>query len=284
MGARPLEFEDVNGLSPEEWLAQLKAHGSEGAGTSLIYPGFPDEEVQKQFVGSAFDDALDEGYNFYTHVASLMGEPSYQASLARRYLDFGCGWGRIGRFFLRDFQRGEMSGVDIDASMVDFCARSQVPGAFFQIFNGRPLPFGANSFRLITAYSVFTHLPPHLFRAWMDELLRVLAPGGLLVFTVEPPRFLDFIESVDPEKSENTWHAGLADHKKDMPALRATLELDGIAHLPTGGGDCRTPDVYGETVVTHQYVAQTVRPHGKVASAVDDPGRFWQAGYGVRKT
>jgi len=53
-----------------------------------------------------------------------------------------------------------MVGVDIDPDMVAFCAGANLPGRFETIANGQPLAFADGSFRLITAYSVFTHLPP----------------------------------------------------------------------------------------------------------------------------
>jgi hypothetical protein len=130
---------------------------------------------------------------------------------------------------------------------------------------------------------VFTHLPPHLFRAWLAELLRVLAPGGQLVFTVEPPRFLDMVEAIEPD-SDNAWMAALSIYKDQLPKLRADLASEGICYLASGGGDYREPDVYGEAVVTTQFVAKEAAPHGgEVVRYIDDPAQFWQAAVVIRK-
>ncbi len=283
MTARLLAHEDLRGLAPEVWLARLKRSVAERAQSGLVYPDFPSAEIQRQFVGSAYEDALDEAGKFYAFAQEAMSDRAYKASLGQGYLDFGCGWGRIGRFFLRDFDAQDMVGVDIDPGMVEFCANANLPGRFETIANGQPLPFADGSFRLITAYSVFTHLPPPLFRAWLAELLRVLAPGGQLVFTVEPPRFLDMVEAIAPD-ADNAWMAALSVFKDRLPQLRAELANEGIAYLPSGGGDYREPDVYGETAVTARFVAKEAAPHGgEVVRYIDDPAQFWQAAVVIRK-
>ncbi|MET3663659.1 class I SAM-dependent methyltransferase [Caulobacter sp. 1776] len=281
--ARLLAHEDVQGDGSDAWIARLKRSVAERAQDGLVFPDFPSPEIQRQFVGSAYEDALDEAGKFYAFAQESMGDRAYKRSSGKGYLDFGCGWGRIGRFFLRDFQAEDMVGVDIDPGMVAFCASANLPGRFETIVNGQPLPFADGAFRLITAYSVFTHLPPPLFRAWLAELLRVLAPGGQLVFTVEPPRFLDMVEAIRPD-SDNAWMAALSVFKDRLPQLRADLANEGIAYLPSGGGDYRGPDVYGETAVTAKFVAKQAAPYGgEVVRYVDDPARFWQAAVVIRK-
>ncbi len=280
---RLLAHEDLKGLGSDAWVARLKRSVGERVMDGALYPDFPSAEIQRQFVGSAYEDALEEAGKFYRFAQESMGDRAYKQSAGKGYLDFGCGWGRIGRFFLRDFQADNMVGVDIDPDMVAFCAGANLPGGFETIVNGQPLPFEDGRFRLVTAYSVFTHLPPHLFRAWLAELLRVLAPGGLLVFTVEPPRFLDFLEATDAN-SPNAWLAALSAYKDQLPRLRAELAKDGVAYLPSGGGAYRESDVYGETAVTAKFVAKEAAPHGgEVVRYVDDPARFWQAAVVIRK-
>ena len=282
--SRSVQRADIRSLSHDEWHKRLVASIEGAVIDGVRYPGFPDESIQRQFVGSSNADALGEGFNFYQHVHQHLAGRKHQRCKAQRYLDFGSGWGRIGRFFLRDFERGDMAGVDIDEKMVGFCRDADAPGLFLEIANGRPLPFADGAFRLITAYSVFTHLPRALFEAWMAELLRVLAPGGLLVFTVEPVRFLDFIESIDEANCESQWHQGLASYKSELPRMRAEVAQAGITYVATGGGDMRTPDVYGEAGVTPAYLETLVKPRGRLLDYVDDPARFWQAVAVVQRT
>jgi SAM-dependent methyltransferase len=269
---RPVRHEDVAGLTPDAWrdrlLASVRSREQEG----LLHPGFPDERTQRQFVGSDGETALTEAYAFYDFVLLHgLAEPRPRGG----YLDFGCGWGRIARFFLRDFPAEAMAGVDVDPEMVAFCREAGLPGAYSVVRNGERLPFEDGSLALITAYSVFTHLAPGPFEAWLAELLRVLAPGGKLIMTVEPPRFLDFIESVDPE-SLDPWHASFAPWKPELPRLRRELAERGITYLPTGGGAHREAEIYGETVVTADHLARLTAGRGRLELLYDDPARFWQ--------
>jgi SAM-dependent methyltransferase len=102
-----------------------------------------------------------------------------------RWLDFGCGSGRVARHILA-LPGVTMSGVDVDAPAVRWCAR-HLPGDFRVIDNDPPLPFDAASFDVVCAVSVFTHFDePTQFR-WLAELRRVLRDGGVLVASTHPP-------------------------------------------------------------------------------------------------
>jgi SAM-dependent methyltransferase len=96
-------------------------------------------------------------------------------------LDFGCGCGRVTRYF--DRFDGAVAGSDLSRPAVDWC-RENLPFATFEL-NGLhpPLRFADASFDLVYALSVFTHLTAELQLAWRDEVLRVLRPGGLFLLT-----------------------------------------------------------------------------------------------------
>lgn len=277
-----VEHVDVQHLTTAAWLARLEASIGAPVQHGRVYPGFPDESTQKSFVGSAWAPALAEGFRFYEYVLARAAELKVRLA-GGRHLDFGAGWGRIGRFFLRDFERGDMAAVDVDPSMVAFCRDEGVPGQHLVVRQGERLPFATGAFRLVTAYSVFTHLPPHVFQAWMDELLRVTQCGGLIVFTVEPERFLDFVAGIDTDAPESGWHEALAGHLGDNEARRSELATRGWTYLPTGGGAHRGADVYGDMVVTPAFVQQSVGRNGEMVGFLDDPAWFWQAVVVVRR-
>lgn len=104
-----------------------------------------------------------------------------------RILDFGCGCGRVTRH-LADVAAAnpglEVHGCDIDADAVAWVRENLSFGTFVHNDGMPPLPYPDAHFDLVTNHSVFSHLPEHYQDAWLAELRRVVAPGGILLLTV----------------------------------------------------------------------------------------------------
>jgi SAM-dependent methyltransferase len=99
----------------------------------------------------------------------------------KRVLDFGCGSARVLRQFLPEAERAEFWGCDIDAPSIAWVeANLSPPLRVFHSGFAPPLPLDADSFDLVYATSVFTHID-ELWSDWLLELHRILAPGGRLV-------------------------------------------------------------------------------------------------------
>ena len=91
-----------------------------------------------------------------------------------RVLDIGCG---IGEFL--EAYKGEVVGVDINPLLVQYCQNIGYPGAVAGAYG---LPFANDSFDGVLIYHVLEHLPD--VETAVSEALRVLKPGGTLVFAV----------------------------------------------------------------------------------------------------
>lgn len=97
-------------------------------------------------------------------------------------LDFGCGCGRVTRNWA-GLSGVQVSGTDLSRPAVDWCRRNLQFARFEENGLEPPLVFADESFDLVYALSVFTHLTADLQLAWRDELRRVLRLGGFLLVT-----------------------------------------------------------------------------------------------------
>jgi SAM-dependent methyltransferase len=117
---------------------------------------------------------------------------------ARDVLDFGCGCGRVTRYFGE--HPGSVAGSDVDGEAVAWC-RANLRFASFET-NGLapPLAFASDSFDLVYALSVFTHLTDELQLAWRDELRRVLRSGGRLLITTHGRSYAPRLDAEERER------------------------------------------------------------------------------------
>ena len=135
------------------------------------------------------------------------GRASYDAIVAHvppdrvgSVLDFGCGCGRVTRYW-HDFA-GSVAGSDLSAEAVDWCRRN-LPFAGFEVNRlAPPLAFADDSFDLVYALSVFTHLTGELQLAWRDELRRALRPGGFLLLTTHGRSYLPRLDEAERARFE----------------------------------------------------------------------------------
>jgi SAM-dependent methyltransferase len=100
----------------------------------------------------------------------------------RAVLDFGVGCGRIARHWAR-IEGPEWHACDYNPLLVRWC-QENLP--FLRTDKNEldpPLPYADASFDLVYAYSVFTHLTEPLQHRWMRELVRVIEPGGRIIFS-----------------------------------------------------------------------------------------------------
>lgn len=97
-----------------------------------------------------------------------------------RVLDYGCGYGRV-MAELSDHGFRDISGVDLSPVLIER-GRQLRPDLRFAVLESPPALTGASgSFDVVLLFAVLTCVPDgNAQRALIDELNRVLAPGGLL--------------------------------------------------------------------------------------------------------
>ena len=97
-------------------------------------------------------------------------------------LDFGCGCGRVLRHW-HDLPRGHVFGTDYSPKLAQWCSQN-LPFARVGINQlAPPLAYGDETFDLVYAFSVLTHLTQELQVPWVRELSRIIRPGGHLLIS-----------------------------------------------------------------------------------------------------
>jgi len=178
-------------IDDDFWLWLLTEGYRRSGAVRRILPGFPAEATQYQYVGMVGDTAMKAGL-----AASRVFKKLYEQTRGRALtpdtsvLDFGCGWGRIMRFFLKDIDPMRLHGTDVSEEMVAFCRQAFRWGIFSRNDPFPPTKFGPGTFDLIYALSVFSHLSEDAHRKWLAEFKRILVPGGVLIATTRGREFI----------------------------------------------------------------------------------------------
>ncbi|MGE5491989.1 MAG: methyltransferase domain-containing protein [Actinomycetota bacterium] len=276
-------WERVHRLSIDEWQDALIRSVDIPSYKGFPLPGFPSDALQTMTVGSSNQWALMEGFNFYRSVKSILERNGHQLNRKSPLLDFGTGWGRYARIFMRDVHPDHITGVDVMPNMVDTC-KSTFPYATFKLVPSLPpsdLP--ANTYQLIVAYSVFSHLSEAAATAWIREFSRILAPGGMIAITTQGRRFLSFCEDIRKQgQFDHPWHANLARSFVDRAACEAAYDRGEYLFSATGGGDALSSSFYGETLIPQKFVEDNWASYLDLVEFKDD-GQLPQALIVMRK-
>lgn len=125
------------------------------------------------------------GSNAYTDINRLIEQYLHAPSAEVTLLDFGCGCGRVTRYFLNRNPSYHICATDIDSKCINWNKRHLKGTVQWAVNNPKPpLPYQDESFQVIYANSVFTHLDEDYQFLWLAELQRILAPGGIAILTV----------------------------------------------------------------------------------------------------
>jgi len=113
-------------------------------------PAMPDEDVQLMFTGAKGNSVMKEGFNAYRLFRDTYEQHVGPIAHADGILDFGCGWGRIIQFFLKDVEPSTLLGVDPVENMIKICQNQNRWCNFEAIDTQPPSRFKDDTFDLIS--------------------------------------------------------------------------------------------------------------------------------------
>jgi SAM-dependent methyltransferase len=206
------------------------------------YP-LPSEELMHRVAGDA-DRArfLEIGKRSANQIEQALAAVGRSLGEFASILDWGCGCGRIIRWFDDRPGAANLYGVDIDEQAIMWCQRN-LPFASFSVCQPEPpLEFPDNHFDLVFNHSVLTHLDERFQDLWLAELKRVTRPGGIVVLSVHGDYAFSLAEAAGRT-------AGA-----DVASWRRRLERDGILFVADTYIGGPFPDFYQSTFHAAWYV------------------------------
>ena len=146
----------------------------------------PEQWLLDHVVGTGGDPIgyLYGGLTVSIGIRALLQRLGVDIRRLRRILDLGCGTARVIRWFGDLTPESELYGTDVNEQAVQWCADNVNFVRFVRNTALPPLPFPENTFDVIFAISVFTHLNEEYQIAWLSELQRVSKPGALILASI----------------------------------------------------------------------------------------------------
>jgi SAM-dependent methyltransferase len=196
-------------------------------------------------------------------VADALSRVGAPLSSKHRILDFGCSSARIVRVLAPTYPEIEWQACDPDAGAIAWAADTLSGIRFFRSYVEPPLPLPADHFDAVYAIGIWTHYSEPAALSWLEEMRRIIAPGGHLVLTSHGNRSVEL-------------------HGSDWGGWGPDLIAEAVTRLYTDGHKFfggygkalsvadSTPD-WGEAFFTPEWLADSACPTWAVLEF--NPGR-----------
>jgi SAM-dependent methyltransferase len=263
------------GVSDEYWL-WLNTEGYRiNAELRRILPSLPSESFQYFVAGRTGDDTLLTAFPVYVQFRGLIETHYRPLANCEAILDFGCGWGRITRFFIKDLAPARLWGIDMWEAGVEHAKQTNPWSNFMTVNKMPPTSFDDDTFDVVFAYSVFSHISEDLHARWLGEFSRILKPGGLMIATTWGRNYIEYLESIRRgDVASPSWiehhHRKVKERFPGLEACVAEYDRGDFCHVDSG---IEGYEDYGETMISKRYVLSHWGGAFTVVDYIDDRAR-----------
>ena len=152
----------------------------------------------------------------------------YVKDKSKYIIDVGCGTGLVG-LQLKKLGYKNFDGVDLSQEMIDIAIDRGYASLFLGNLN-ETLPIKSNQYEAAICVGVFTH--GHVGPSRLEELIRIVKPGGIICFTVNEDVYesYGFDETIKSQELAGVWKV-LELSKKDYMMKKNVKGLYCIAEV-----------------------------------------------------
>ena len=273
-------FRTFRDRSDQDWLDILVSslHVPEIEGVAM--PVFPHDDLQRAMHGHCGEVSLHEAHAFFREVKAYAHYAGRPFAAHRRLLDFGCGWGRTLRLFMKDIVADNLYGADSTSRFLTEARRCNPALNFLSCSIAPPTVLAAESLDYIVSWSVFSHLDEFLGTRWIEEFARLLKPGGLLMITTQSRRFIAFCAEMRMRRAsgirlEHGWYEACADSFIDEAHENARYEAGHFLHAAPASRP-NPQSHYGEAIIPRGYIVKHWSAMFRLVEFLDNPARLPQ--------
>ena len=170
-----------------------------------VYASESNEQLQERYDQWAqeYDEGMESDFGYV--IPRIAAETLQQfVPKESRVLDAGAGTGLVG-VELHRLGYTNLDAMDMSQGMLDEARGKGVYGNLYQMVMGEPLDLETGSYAAAICVGVLTlgHAPVHS----LDELARIVRPGGFVAFTLRPDVYRQngFREKQQQLESDGAW-------------------------------------------------------------------------------
>ena len=189
-------------------------------------------------------------------IGALLERNDVRIETLTRALDWGCSSGRVVRWLAAAYPEVEWHGADPNAAAIAW-AREHLPGIEFAVApQDPPLPRPDGHFDLVIAVSIWSHYGERAALGWLDEMHRLIRPGGHLWLSTHGNQTIAHQALAGPRSA------------RQLHEIREALYRSGYWFAadfgPEGDWGVKSPQ-WGHTWIAPEWLARHATPRWAIA-------------------